>query len=289
MRKIFTNIKAIVASVVTMAVVASSATSCSYDDAAIWDEINQIKKELADLRDSLQNEMNAIKELVNGTVTIKDVTTQADGSQLVTLSDGTKISVYPKGDSVPANIITTKMENDVLYWAYYDGLGQAQFLLVGGKKVPVADATPKTRVNEGAIEVSLDGGTTWFVTGYSESVADSIIKAIEVVYSDWQTDAEGNPVALYCKVVLSDGSIIKVGMQNGKIVLPFDSLFVPYGTDMLFSVDVSDVADYMTTTPKGWECEVEHNAPRDSQESSPTPEQECSRACSIILCLAHHQ
>lgn len=260
MRKIFTNIKAIVASVVTMAVVASSATSCSYDDAAIWDEINQIKKELADLRDSLQNEMNAIKELVNGNVTIKDVTAQADGSKLVTLSDGTKISVYPKGDEVPQNVITTKMENNVFYWAYYDGLGQAQFLLVGGKKVPVADATPKTRVNEGAIEVSLDGGTTWFVTGYSESVADSIIKAIEVVYSDWQTDAEGNPIALYCKVVLSDGSIIKVGMQNGKIVLPFDSLFVPYGTDMLFSVEVSDVADYMTTTPKGWECEVEHDA-----------------------------
>ena len=260
MKKFFTNFKAIVASVVTLAVVASSATSCSYDDAAIWDEINQIKKDLADLRDNLQNELNAIKELVNGTITITDVTQQGDGSKLVTLSDGTKISIYPKGDTIPANLITTKMEDNVLYWAYYDGLGNAQFIVVGGKKVPVADTTPQTRINEGAIEVSFDGGKTWMVTGYTESVADSIIADIEVVYSDWQTDAEGNPLALYCKVVLSDGSIIKVGMQNGKIVVPFDSMFVPYGTDMLFSLDVSDVADYMTTTPKGWECEVEHDA-----------------------------
>ena len=49
---------------------------------------------------------------------------------------------------------------------------------------------------------------------------------------------------------------MKLGMQNGKLVLPFDSMFVPYGSQMPFTLEIDDVADFMTTTPKGWECEV---------------------------------
>ena len=276
MKRFFMNIKSVVTLIATTALVAFSSVSCQYDDSAIWNEIETIKQELADLRLQLETELNAIKDLVNGQVTIKEINQQNDGSKVVVLSDGSKITIYPKGSGVPANIITVVTEGDVMYWAMYDGLGNANPILVGGQKVPVADVAPQTQIVDGAIEVSFDGGNTWVKTGYTESVADSIITDIEVVYSDWQTDAEGNPVALYCKITMADGSIVKVGMQNGKLVLPFDSMFVPYGSDMPFYLDVSDVADFINTNPRGWECDVEHNAKRGSMSLrfyAPTYEQ----------------
>lgn len=260
MRNIFRNIKSIAASLAVVAMLASSAVSCQYNDEALWNEIEQIKQELADLRASIESELNAIKELVNGQVTVTDVQQQADGSKVITLSDGTKISVYPKADEIPAGLVTVYTEGGVAYWAMYDSLGNPQPITVGGKYVPVAEVAPKAQVVDGAIEVSFDGGKTWIKTGYEESTADSIIKDIEITYSDWQTDSEGNPQPLYCTITFADGSTMKLGMQNGKLVMPFDSLFVPYGSEMPFTLEVEDVADFMTTTPKGWECEVEHDA-----------------------------
>ena len=264
MKRLFKNMKAVVATVLTAAIVSSSVVSCQYDDTAVWEEFEKIEQEIADLRQQVENELNAIRDMVNGLVTITDVKQQQDGSKQIILSDGTKINVYPKGAEVPANIVTTTMVDGVLCWATYDGLGNAQPIYADGKVIPVADAAPKTQVTDGIIEVSFDGGNTWIQTGYTESVADSIIKDVEVIYSDWRTDDEGNLLALYCKVTLADGSVIKVGMQNGRIILPYDSIFAAYGETIPFALDAEDAADFLTTTPKGWECEVNHNTKNGS-------------------------
>lgn len=264
MKRLFKNMKAVVATVLTAAIVSSSVVSCQYDDTAVWEEFEKIEQEIADLRQQVENELNAIRDMVNGLVTITDVKQQQDGSKQIILSDGTKINVYPKGAEVPANIVTTTMVDGVLCWATYDGLGNAQPIYADGKVIPVADAAPKTQVTDGIIEVSFDGGNTWIQTGYTESVADSIIKDVEVIYSDWRTDDEGNLLALYCKVTLADGSVIKVGMQNGRIILPYDSIFAAYGETIPFALDAEDAADFLTTTPKGWECEVDHNTKNGS-------------------------
>ncbi|MBO5832423.1 MAG: hypothetical protein J6Q95_03940 [Alistipes sp.] len=260
MKRFFMSIKSAVLSMAVVALMASSVVSCQYDDSALWNEVKNIKQELADLRLQLETELNAVKDLVNGQVTVKEVNSQKDGSKIIVLSDGTKVTVYPKSADVPANIVTVVSEGGVMYWAMYDGVGNVQPILVNGQKVPVAEIAPQTQVVDGAIEVSFDGGKTWIKTGYNNSVADSIIKDIEVVYSDWQTDAEGNPVALYCKITMADGSIVKVGMQNGKLVLPYDMMFVPYGSEMPFAINIDDVADFINTNPRGWECDIEHNA-----------------------------
>ena len=259
MKRFFKNAKAVVASVLMTAVVSSSLVSCQYDDTPLWNEINNMKQEIADLRQQLEDELNAIKDMVNGLVTITDVKAQQDGSKQIILSDGTKINVYPKADEVPAGLVTTKVVDGVLCWAQFDGLGNAQPIYVDGKVVPVADATPKTQVTDGVIEVSFDNGATWIQTGYTESVADSIIKDVKVVYSDWRTDENGNKLALYCLVTLADGTEVKVGMQNGRIILPYDSIFAAYGETLPFALDAEDAADFLVTTPKGWECEVNHN------------------------------
>ena len=243
MKRFFMNAKAVLASVLMTAIVSSSMVSCQYDDTDIWNEIENIKKEIALLREMVETELYALNELVNGLVTVKEVKQQNDGSKVVTLSDGTKITIYPKGDTVPANIVTTMTVDGVLYWAYYDGMGTAQPVIVNGKKVPVADVVPQTQIVDNTIEVSFDGGNTWITTGYTESAADSLFTDIQVIYSDWQTDSEGNPLPLYCIFTLNDGSTMKVGMQSGRIILPYDSLFVPYGSNLPFSIDIEDVAD----------------------------------------------
>ncbi len=256
MKRLFKNMKAVVATVLTTAIVSSSVVSCQYNDEAIWDKIDEIEQEISDLRTQVENELNAIRDMVNGLVTVTDVKQQQDGSKQIILSDGTKINVYPEGAGVPANIVTTTLVDGVLCWATYDGLGNAQPIYVDGKAVPVAEISPKTQVTDGVIEVSFDGGNTWIQTGYTESVADSIIKDVKVVYSDWRTDEDGNPLALYCLVTLADGSTLKVGMQNGRIILPYDSIFVPYGSETPFTIEVEDAADFLITTPRGWECDA---------------------------------
>ena len=262
------NIKAVAAVLLSTAVLATSSVSCSYDDTKIWAEIEGIKKELAALRESVETELNALKALLDGAVTIKEIKKQNDGSTILVLSNGAQVTVYPKGGGVLADIVTVVEENGAYYWAMFDGLGNKQPILVDGQKVPVADVAPQTRVNEdtNAIEVSFDGGNTWYVTGYSESAADSIITDINVVYSDWQVDADGNPLALYCVLTLNDGSSVKVGMQNGKLILSSDTMFVTYGATATFYIDVQDAADYLTQIPLGWECDVKHKVKDDTME-----------------------
>ena len=261
MKNIFKSMKSIISCAVVAAMMGSMAVSCSYDDSKLWKEVENIKGELAELRESIEAELSALRDLINGKTTIVSVDTQDDGSKLVTLSDGTKITVFPESDYLPKDIVTIVTEDGVKYWGMYNEAGEAYPIMVDNNYVPVADATPQTRVNSdtNAIEVSFDGGKTWFVTGYSQSATDSIIKDVKVVYSDWQTDSEGNALPLYFELTLIDGSVVKIGMQNGKLVLPCDAVFVAYETSTLFGIEVADAADFMTTTPKGWECEVNHD------------------------------
>lgn len=259
MKAFFRNIRSIISCAVVAAMIGSMVVSCSYDDSKLWGEIETIKGELAELRASVESELAAIRAIVEGSITIKSVEQQADGSKVITLSDNTKITVYPKGDKVPSDIVTIVDIDGVKYWGMFDKDGNAYPIMVNNNYVKVADVAPQTRINGDAIEISFDGGETWLTTGYTQSAADSIISNIEVVYSDWQTDAKGNPLALYSVITLVDGSVVKVGMQNGKLVLPYDTVFVAYETTTPFAIEVADAADFMTTTPDGWECDVEHD------------------------------
>ena len=242
---------------VITAIVAGSVSSCAYDDTDLWKEINKIKKEVEQLRTDLDNVLSVVSELESGDLGIRDVEQKGDGSKVITLSDGTKFTVYAKGGGLTDVVTTVQDENGVRYWAMYNALGEAEAIYVDGKMVPVADLKPMTQVNDGAIEVSFDGGNTWYTTGYEESITDTIITDVEVVYSDWQTDADGNPLGLYCIVTFSDGTTTKVGMQNGKLVLASDTMFVAYGNTGTFYIDIQDAVDYILQVPQGWTCEAE--------------------------------
>lgn len=277
MKNIVKNFRGIVCYLLMAVVMSSSLVSC-YDDTKIWKEINKINKSLEALQKQLDTELAALSDLVNGNKTIKSVKKQEDGGTLIELSDGTKFTVYPKTDRIPANVVGTTMLDGILYWAMYDYIGQPQPIRIDGQMIPVSAGIPQTRINDesGAIEVSFDGGNTWMITGYDKSNVASMIVGVNIVYSDWQEDAEGNKLALYCELTMADGSTVKVGMQNGRIVLPYDHIFVAYGDTLPFVIDVQDVADYILLEPDGWSCEALYDAKREQIEleiTAPTYEE----------------
>ncbi|MBR2428446.1 MAG: hypothetical protein IKB15_00500 [Alistipes sp.] len=106
MRKFFTSLKSVVAA----AVVASMtlAASCSYDDGAITERVDQVEKDLAALTERvaalekrLGEEVEALTALIDGKVVVTDVTTDADGNTIVNLSNGENITVLAGCDCDP--------------------------------------------------------------------------------------------------------------------------------------------------------------------------------------------
>ena len=91
------NIKSVATLMSAAALIAFSSVSCQYDDTALWNEVNSIKQELADLRLQLETELNAIKDLVNGQVTVKEVKQQGAGIALYAANVVYKHSVLKEG------------------------------------------------------------------------------------------------------------------------------------------------------------------------------------------------
>lgn len=264
MKKYSTGIKNWFCRVAVVAMLAMPVTSCfsGYDDSEVRKEIEVLKGELAELEEQFNNEIAALKELLEGKIVVKSIEPKSDGSIVVTLSNDKSFTVYPKSESVPANLITVIEGTDgLLYWAMYDSKGNATVINDGnGNPIAVVDQTPELRISEDgkSVEVSFDGGATWIPTN-TESIADALISNIEVVYSEWQTDSEGNALPLYCIITLNDGAELKVGM-NSRLILDFDSVYVGAGTVAELVAIAEDASDFILTTPKGWSCEVSHDA-----------------------------
>ena len=98
MRKIYSTLKSVVAA--TLVAAMAFAASCSYDDTAIKNDVEQIKDSLealtqrvANLESKLQTEIDAVKALIDGQVVIVDVTVDEDGNQTIKLSNGKEITV----------------------------------------------------------------------------------------------------------------------------------------------------------------------------------------------------
>ena len=261
MKHFFINLKSLVGGLVVMTMMTTSIVSCTspYDDSELRNEIEELKGDLAALKQSIESELAALKSLIDGKITVTDVTKKSDGSTVITLSDKTTFTIYPESAGVPEHLITVVEEDGVLYWAMYDKTGTAVAIEVDGKRVAVSEVFPEMRVENNVIEVSFDGGKTWKATGYEQSVADTMIEAVEVVYSSWQRDDDGNPVALYCVITLSGGVEVKVGM-NSRLILTTDSIYVPAGTDGSLTAKAEGVVDYLTTTPEGWSFDVAYEA-----------------------------
>ena len=184
MRKLFTTLK----SVVAVAIVASIAlaSSCSYDDTAIKNRVNQVEqdvdkveKDLAALTErvtalenKLKSDVEALTELINNKAVVTNLTTDADGVTTVELSNGKSFKVYPEctvedTDTDTNTYIGIKADEDgVLYFAVFEMGNFKEWLTIEGEKVPVYDGdTQDDNICDGGI-VDTDTNDDTYVAPY---------------------------------------------------------------------------------------------------------------------------
>ena len=115
MRKIFTSLKSVVSAVIIAAMAFS--VSCSYDDTAINERVDQFEKDLAALTervDALEKKLGAevesLKALIDGKVVIVDVTTDEAGNTTIKLSNGKTITVLAAENTLQYRVVDGVLE-----------------------------------------------------------------------------------------------------------------------------------------------------------------------------------
>ena len=228
--------------------------SCAdkYDDTAIRQEIADLYEKLAKLEQKLDNEVAALKTLIDSKTVVASATKNNDGSWEILLTSGEKITVYPEykpAAEVNNGCVTVVKEGDVYYWAQIvDGTAVA-LVDAAGNKIPVNhNATPEFRVNPttGDVELTVDGGKTWVVV---EAADQEESTCIFIGVDDTETSVD---------FYLATGEIISVpkaetidfGVQSGKTyVTPGETVEVA-----LKAANIDDLT--VIAKPEGWKATI---------------------------------
>ena len=248
------NFYAIFKSVFSTLVVASMLfVSCHepYDDTAIRQEIADLYNKVNALESKLDNEVTALKALIDSKTVVASATKSNDGSWEILLTSGEKITVYPEYQptaEVNNGCITVVKEGDAYYWAQIvDGAAVAITDAAGNKIAVAHNAVPEVRVNPTTndVEVSVDGGNTWIVIEKGQQESGCIFIGVE----DGATSID---------FYLASGEIISVpkaetidfGVQAGKTyVAPGESAEVK-----LTANGIEDLT--VIAKPEGWKATI---------------------------------
>ena len=261
MRKIFTTLKSVVAATVIAAM--AFASSCSYDDTPLVNEMEQIKKDLAALTErvaaleaELPAQVDALTQLINGKVVVTDVETK-DGVTTVTLSDGSSFTISEAAAGVDVTL-NAKEENGVYYWAVFENGVFAEFLEIDGQKVPVfaseegeANAELVFKVDEatGNLLVSIDGGANWVDSGIAAENAGACVFASVVLNEDGSVT-----------FTMADGTSFNVAKAD---LVEFEAaksaLYVKFGQTKSIPFAINDAVEDINVMnqPLGWKASVE--------------------------------
>lgn len=284
MKRLFSNLKAIVA-VVAMTSMMGAAVSCSseYDDTNITNRLDIIEKDLAALKErvaaleeSLNAQVKALADLKAENAFVTDVAV-VDGNTVVTLSDGTSFTVYAEctDEFVDTDkYLSVKEDNGVYYWAFFNADGFVAYLEVNGEKVPVyqesegctcepAEECTCSLVFEvdettGNLLVSIDGGATFVDSGIcmndEEEGGETNVGAC--VFTGVAVDEENGTVTFTTPDGEFTVALAEVIEFNVK-----DTLYVAAGKSKSVTFEageaVSDV--YVMNQPLGWSAYVEGN------------------------------
>ncbi len=254
-----------------------SLSNCTYDDSALWNEMEQIKDRVSDLEESVlqtNEEIEALQAIINAlqnNLYITSVEQTADGYTIV-FSDGTSANIMNGKDGVNgtnAPLFSVKQDTDGNYYWTIDG----EWLLVGGEKVRAngldgengldgangQDAiAPQIRINDitKEWEISTDGGITWIPTGVvaegTGTVGDSLFESIDTSHED------------YIIITLTDGTEFTLARydESAPVFIIEDApevAEIEYGTTAEFAVNSSNIAEYTINSPQGWKAEYSEN------------------------------
>ena len=263
---------------------------CSYNDEALWKEVEQIKDRVTTLEEAVikTNEdivaLQTIVEALQNNVYVVAVTTTADG-YVIEFSDGTKATIANGKDGANgtnAPVISVKQGEDGNYYWTLDG----EWLLIDGERVRAngkdgangANGTngvdaiaPQVRINDTTKEweISTDGGQTWVSTGVvaegkdgangsngengtNGANGDSLFKKVDISNPD------------YVVITLVDGTELRIARYDDScpvflIVDAPEVAEVEYGKSVEFVVEVDNVVDYVVNTPQGWRAHYADN------------------------------
>ena len=277
----------------SVVVTLTALTGCSYDDGAIWNEVEQIKDRVETLEEAVikTNEdivaLQAIVAALQNNVYVVAVNTTTDG-YVIEFSDGTTATINNGKDGANgengtnAPVISVKQGEDGNYYWTLDG----EWLLIDGERVRAngkdgangengingVDAiAPQVRINDTTKEweISTDGGQTWVSTGVVAEGKDGVNG------SNGENGTNGaNGDSLFKKVDISNPDYVVITLADGtelRIARYDDScpIFlivdapevaeVEYGKSVEFVVEVDHVVDYVVNTPQGWRAHYADN------------------------------
>ena len=269
---------------------------CSYDDEAIWKEIENVKDRVETLEESViktNEDIAALQTIVNAlqkNVYVVGVITTTDG-YVIEFSDGTKATIANGKDGANganAPVISVKQDADGNYYWTVNG----EWLLVDGERVRANgidgkdgangengangnDAiAPQVRINDATKEweISTDGGETWVSTGVVAEGKDGANGANGANGTDGANGANGDSLFKsvdtshpdYVIVTLADGTELRLARYDERapkfiIVDAPEVAEVAFGTTTEFVVEADNIADYVVNTPEGWRAVYTEN------------------------------
>lgn len=229
------------------------AVSC-YDDTGIREELDMLVDKVYELEERLNNEINALRAMMDGKAMISSIIVSPEGITTIKLSTGAEFQLYPEQDMksfityMPASI---NGEN-VACWAYIDENGVKRYMRdANGDPIPVAAATPKVVEIDGETYLEM-GGELYPLSGNSvfsdyELIKDELTGEVYAV-----TFTFGEDMSFTVTVDGACGfSFVSTSGGFGQIVIIKD-YYVSYGLTEKVQIDPRGVVDYVLQVPDGW-------------------------------------
>lgn len=187
MRKIFANLKSVVALAVVAAMTLS--VSCMYDDTALTKRVDKVEKNLAALTEkvnALGGENASLESLLDGKLVITGVTTDEAGNKVVTLSDGSTITVLAECAGLQYRVVDGVLEisADGETWVAVTAAADCLVKEVrtnedGSVTLVLADDTEFTSAVAEVIECEATRSAVYVVSGTPKEVRFTINDAVE--------------------------------------------------------------------------------------------------------------
>lgn len=257
-----------------------------YDDTEIKNQIQDLYSKLSQLEAKLQADVNALTAMISGQVTVTSHSKDSEGNWTIKLSDGTSFVVYAEyqPEALPTSLVYVMEVDGEKVWAVIGENGELTPLKdAEGNNIPVVPAeveipaapTIQTRVTEGVIEISIDGGQTWYVTGIDpEALADlptgdgacsgAACANIVDVKVNTMTNQRGEEVPCSVTFTLTDGSSFTVALDGTYgIAIQYwneavETLYVGYGkTEANLSLWQKMLVDFIKEVPQGWSIQFD--------------------------------
>lgn len=191
--------------------------SCSYDDSALWDKVNDLDGRVQTLETTVKGmntsitSLKGIVDALNGGKVITKTESTADG-YVLTLSDGSTLTLKNGKDGKDAPVIGVKADTDGVYYWTITTDGKTEFLKdAEGGKLKVSGITPVMGVDsEGYWTVDTGNGVQRILSDGKPVKAqgqdgDSFIKSVTII---------GKKVVF----TLMDGGVLEMELTNMRIL-----------------------------------------------------------------------